>query len=90
SGALSTRDVEILEDEMGELLAALRAQAVSIVDSFDIHDKILDSTLGCWDGNVYERLYEEAQKSPLNKTDVPMAYYKYLRPLMKAHPQSNL
>lgn len=40
---------------MSALLAALRHDAVSIVDAFDIHDRILDSTLGCWDGNVYHR-----------------------------------
>ncbi|XP_069192440.1 LOW QUALITY PROTEIN: acyl-coenzyme A oxidase 1 [Procambarus clarkii] len=85
SGSLTAHNIGTLEGEMCDLLAALRPDAVSLVDSFDIHDRILDSTLGCWDGNVYQRMFDEAQKSPLNQTDVPEAYYKYLRPLMKAN-----
>ncbi|XP_063611858.1 peroxisomal acyl-coenzyme A oxidase 1-like [Penaeus indicus] len=84
-GALSASDMNALEEEMSDLLAALRPQAVSIVDAFDLDDFILDSVLGSKDGNVYQRLYEEALKSPLNQKDVPDAYYKYLRPLMKAN-----
>lgn len=85
SGALTSSEISSLEREMTSLLTALRPDAVSLVDSFDIHDRILDSTLGCWDGNVYQRLFDEALKSPLNQTDVPQAYYKFLRPLMKAN-----
>ncbi|KAG0719987.1 putative peroxisomal acyl-coenzyme A oxidase 1 [Chionoecetes opilio] len=85
SGALSPQDMSALEGELAALLAALRPDAVPLVDAFDIHDRILDSTLGCWDGNVYHRMVEEAEKSPLNQKDVPDAYHKYLRPLMKAN-----
>ncbi|KAG0716699.1 Peroxisomal acyl-coenzyme A oxidase 1 [Chionoecetes opilio] len=84
SGTLSAADLSTLEEEMSDLLARLRKQAVPLVDAFDIRDELLASTLGAWDGRVYERLYDEALKSPLNKTDVPKAYYKYLRPLIKA------
>lgn len=55
SKALTPLDMSTLEGELSALLAALRPDAVSLVDSFDIHDRILDSTLGCWDGNVYNR-----------------------------------
>lgn len=85
SGALTPLDMSVLEGELTALLAALRPDAVSLVDAFDIHDRVLDSTLGCWDGNVYHRMFEEAKKSPLNQKDVPDAYHKYLRPLMKAN-----
>ncbi|XP_068216003.1 peroxisomal acyl-coenzyme A oxidase 1-like [Palaemon carinicauda] len=84
AGVLSPGDIKVLEEEMTELLGRLRHQAVNIVDSFDIDDKLLHSTIGAWDGNVYQRLYDEAMKSPLNKTDVPKAYHKYLKPLINA------
>nr|XP_027226501.1 peroxisomal acyl-coenzyme A oxidase 1-like [Penaeus vannamei] len=80
SGSLTPAQISTLEDDLGSLLTSLRPQAVAIVDAFDIHDEILDSTLGAWDGRVYERLFEDAMKSPLNKTDVPEAYHKYLKP----------
>ncbi|XP_045124550.1 peroxisomal acyl-coenzyme A oxidase 1-like [Portunus trituberculatus] len=85
SGTLSAANLSALEEEMCELLTRLRPQAVPLVDAFDFRDELLGSTLGAWDGRVYERLYEEAQKSPLNKTDVSKAYHKYLRPLMKSN-----
>lgn len=52
---------------MEDALAAIRPNAVGIVDSFDIPDMVLGSALGAYDGNVYERLFEEAKKSPLNQ-----------------------
>lgn len=64
---------------------AVRPNAVGLVDSFDIRDEILGSTLGSWDGNVYERLFEEAAKSPLNKEPVNKSFQLYLKPLLKAN-----
>jgi hypothetical protein len=52
-----------------DLLDGIRPDAVSFVDSFDIPDNALNSTLGSYDGNVYERLFEHARRSPLNKKD---------------------
>ncbi|XP_064097588.1 peroxisomal acyl-coenzyme A oxidase 1-like [Macrobrachium nipponense] len=90
SSALTAEEISHLEEEMCSLLASLRPQAVSIVDSFDFDDDQLKSTLGAWDGNVYQRIYDEAMKSPLNKKDVPDAFHKYLRPLMKSTLRSSL
>lgn len=84
-GALNDSQLTQLEEEMGDLLATLRGDAVNLVDAFDVHDKILDSTLGAWDGDVYNRMYNEALKSPLNQKDVTDAYHKYLKPLMKSN-----
>lgn len=55
SGTLSAADLSVLEEEMCELLARLRKQAVPLVDAFDFRDELLGSTLGAWDGRVYER-----------------------------------
>ncbi|KPJ00249.1 putative peroxisomal acyl-coenzyme A oxidase 1 [Papilio xuthus] len=66
-----------------ELLALIRPNAVGLVDAFDFRDEILHSTLGAYDGRVYERLMEEALKSPLNETSVQSSFHKYIRPLAK-------
>jgi hypothetical protein len=47
-------------------LAELRPDGVAIVDAFDIPDRVLNSTLGRSDGNVYESLYMHALTSELN------------------------
>lgn len=59
-----------MHDYMLEMLAVLRPNAVALVDAFDFHDLVLNSALGCYDGNVYERLYEWAQKTPMNQKQV--------------------
>ena len=43
---------------------------MALVDAFDHSDFVLNSALGCYDGNVYDRLYETAQRSPLNRKQV--------------------
>lgn len=77
--------MESLQRWLEDLLMAVRPNAVGLVDSFDIRDEILGSTLGAWDGNVYERLFEEASKSPLNKEPVNKSFELYLKPLLKAN-----
>lgn len=44
-----------------------RKDAVPLVDAFDFTDQSLNSALGSYDGQVYQRLYEWAQKSPTNQ-----------------------
>ena len=74
-----------LQSRYTSLLAAIRPNAVNLVDSFDIRDEIINSPLGCWDGNVYQRLFDEAAKSPLNQTAVHKeSFEQYLKPMLKS------
>lgn len=82
---LTDKDIGQLELRLQNCLKQLRPNAVALVDSFDLHDRILDSALGAYDGNVYERMFAEAKKSPLNKEPVNEAFHKYLKPFMKAN-----
>lgn len=75
-------DIAKLQVRYEELLALIRPNAVGLVDAFDVRDEILNSTLGAYDGRVYERLMEEALKSPLNAEPVNQSFHKYLKPLM--------
>lgn len=75
----------MLQAWLEELLAAIRPNSIGIVDSFDIHDDVLGSTLGAYDGNVYERLFEEASKSPLNSEPVNKSFKLHLKPFMKSN-----
>jgi len=73
-----------LQNQIETLLSQLRPNAVGIVDGFDFHDEILSSSLGAWDGQVYERLFEAASKSPMNKDPVNESFHKYLKPFLKS------
>ncbi|XP_049873576.1 probable peroxisomal acyl-coenzyme A oxidase 1 isoform X1 [Pectinophora gossypiella] len=80
---LSEEDIVNLQHKYEGLLAQIRPNAVGLVDAFDIRDEVLNSTLGAYDGRVYERLMEEALKSPLNKEPVNASFHKYLKPFMR-------
>uniref|UniRef100_A0A1L8DYW9 Acyl-coenzyme A oxidase n=2 Tax=Nyssomyia neivai TaxID=330878 RepID=A0A1L8DYW9_9DIPT len=76
-------DVKVLQKRLEDVLARIRPNAVAIVDGFDFPDEVLRSALGAYDGNVYERIYEDAMKSPLNQEPVNPTFHKYLKPFMK-------
>lgn len=78
-------DVDRLQVWCEELLALIRPNAVGIVDSFDLRDEVLSSTLGSYDGHVYQRLFDEAMKSPLNQLDVNCSFESHLKPFLKSN-----
>lgn len=85
-GGLSKQQILEGQSTFVSLLGAIRPQAVNLVDAFDLRDEVLNSTLGCWDGNVYQRLFDEAQKSPLNQSAVHQSSYQQsLKPLFKSN-----
>ncbi|XP_049308027.1 probable peroxisomal acyl-coenzyme A oxidase 1 [Bactrocera dorsalis] len=81
---LTDEHLTSLQDRLETVLAELRPNLVAICDGFDFHDKVLSSVLGCYDGNVYERIFEAAKKSPLNQRDVPASFAQHLKPFMRS------
>lgn len=79
---ISEGDVAELQGRLEKLLQRLRPNAVGVVDAFEFSDNVLSSALGSQDGMVYERLFAEALKSPLNAEPVNKSFDLYLRPLM--------
>ena len=56
-----------------------------LVDAFDHSDKMLDSVLGCYDGRVYERMYEWARRAPSNKKQVSFKCEHPLSSVCRSH-----
>jgi len=79
-GYLDHQQVRLVREAINDLLEQVRPNAVALVDAFDIPDRVLNSTLGRHDGNVYEALYESAKRSELNLRDPFDGYYEHLRP----------
>ncbi|KAK7883621.1 hypothetical protein LTR67_011031 [Exophiala xenobiotica] len=51
-----------------DLMAQVRPHAVRLVDAWSIPDYLLESALGSYDGDVYNRLFHKAHKeNPLNR-----------------------
>jgi len=78
-GLLDRKQLRFANTVLAETLDSLRPDAVPLVDSFDIPDRVLNSAIGRSDGNVYEALFEAAKKSPLNRQDPIEGYDEYLR-----------
>lgn len=58
----------------------IRPNCVALVDAFGFPDHILTSSIGRYDGNIYEALFVNAKASSLNAKDPFEGYYEYLRP----------
>ncbi|XP_004864495.1 peroxisomal acyl-coenzyme A oxidase 2 isoform X2 [Heterocephalus glaber] len=82
-GFLSGPQVDMVRTAYLDLLLLIRKDAILLTDAFDFTDQCLNSALGCYDGNVYERLFHWAQMSPNNKSQNP-AYEKYIGPLIQS------
>eukprot|EP00004_Rigifila_ramosa_P015767 TRINITY_DN3684_c0_g1_i1.p1 TRINITY_DN3684_c0_g1~~TRINITY_DN3684_c0_g1_i1.p1 ORF type:complete len:761 (+),score=159.03 TRINITY_DN3684_c0_g1_i1:10-2292(+) len=80
TGLLSAVTLKFARNAVRELLGQLRGDLVALTDAFDIPDRVLNSTIGGRDGNIYEALFEAAKKSQLNLRDPFDGYYEYLQP----------
>jgi len=65
-GLVTSKQNEEIHQTVNQLLAEIRPDAVALVDAFGFSDNTLQSAIGRYDGNVYEALYDYAQKSPVN------------------------
>ncbi|RLN60652.1 hypothetical protein BBJ28_00025736, partial [Nothophytophthora sp. Chile5] len=81
SGCVFPTDMPLIRANIEELLVQIRPHAVTLVDGFNFSDHSLNSTLGRYDGNVYEALYESAQHDPLNHSSDKVALHELLRPI---------
>merc|ERR1719197_635655 len=80
NGIIDNHQLRLIDDCILQLMKDLRPNAVALVDAFDIPDIVLGSTIGRYDGNVYEALYEAALKATLNKTVPFDGYEEVLQP----------
>ncbi len=67
---MSPEQVSLARKQVYLLFKDVRREAIPLVDAFDYPDKLLCSALGRYDGDVYNHLYQWAQKAPRNKKEV--------------------
>ncbi|KAF5795806.1 putative acyl-CoA oxidase, acyl-CoA dehydrogenase/oxidase and middle domain superfamily [Helianthus annuus] len=83
TGYLTPKQASLANDQLRTLYSKVRPNAIALVDSFNHTDHYLSSVLGCYDGNVYPKLYEAAMKDPLNDSDIPDGIRQYVQPILK-------
>ncbi len=79
-GFLTFQQLSAAKTAANQLMEKMRPNAVALVDSFDIPDNVLNSTIGRYDGNIYEALFQAALKTELNQVDPFPGYENVLRP----------
>ncbi|KAI9259010.1 acyl-CoA dehydrogenase/oxidase [Phascolomyces articulosus] len=82
SGYLSPAQGKLVKDQVLELVARIRPDAVPLVDALALPDYYLASALGRSDGKVYESLCEMVEREPLNHTLVVESYENYIKPFV--------
>jgi acyl-CoA oxidase len=67
SKALTVESMHDVTPAIQELMTQVRPHAVRLVDAWSVPDYLLESALGSYDGDVYNRLFRKAHKeNPLN------------------------
>lgn len=81
---ISSSQADLVREQVVRLLPIIRKNCVLLTDAWDFSDFELNSTIGCYDGDIYRTLVRRAADEPLNKRQVPKGYEKYLKPLMQS------
>ncbi|KAL4129924.1 hypothetical protein PRIC2_005930 [Phytophthora ramorum] len=84
SDYFSSAQGEMVHQQLQKLLPPVRRNAVRLTDAWDFSDFELNSAIGRYDGDIYRALVEQAEREPLNISEVPEGYEKYLRPLIQS------
>ncbi|KAE9597445.1 hypothetical protein Lal_00029865 [Lupinus albus] len=83
TGCITPKQGHLANEQLRSLYSQVRPNAIALVDAFNYTDHYLGSVLGRYDGNVYQMLYDEAWKDPLNDSVVPDGYQEHIRPMLK-------
>jgi len=80
AGHMTPLQIDWVRANVDILCRDVRAEAVLLVDSFNYPDYIVNSPLGRYDGNVYERYYDQVKRA---NPPAPHPYFdKIIKPLL--------
>ena len=80
----------LLKEAYDQLLNQLRPAIIPLVEYNRVFDETMLSTIGNKYGDIYEKAFEVAKATKLNKEQVPSYYEKYMKPIMKKYPAPKL
>jgi len=65
-GSITLVQLDTIRSLVNTLLESLVPDAIALTDAWDFSDASLCSAIGCYDGNVYERLMAWSRQIPIN------------------------
>jgi len=71
------------------LIKKLRPQLIPLVESYNLPDFVLTSSIGNSFGDIYEKQLELAMNSPMNRTKdaIPSYFEDYIKPFLHEEPK---
>ncbi|KAG3080420.1 Peroxisomal acyl-coenzyme A oxidase 1 [Phytophthora idaei] len=81
---VSSAQADMAHQQLTHMLPPVRQNVVRLTDAWDFSDFELNSALGRFDGDIYRALVDQAEREPLNASQVPEGYDQYLRPLIQS------
>ncbi|KAF1334169.1 Acyl-coa dehydrogenase/oxidase, partial [Globisporangium splendens] len=78
-GYMTSTQCELVHDHVLRCCARVRADAVPLVDTFNLSDSVLNSSIGHADGNVYEHILDVATK----KTGISPYFPTAIKPMLE-------
>ncbi|KAJ7705262.1 acyl-CoA dehydrogenase/oxidase C-terminal [Mycena rosella] len=88
-GYISAPHLRQIRASIDKLLEVLLPDAVALTDVWNFSDASLQSALGCWDGDVYERMMQWTRQIPLNVSAAKTGgvfrpgFDEYIRPILR-------
>eukprot|EP01097_Dermamoeba_algensis_P003996 TRINITY_DN2677_c0_g1_i2.p1 TRINITY_DN2677_c0_g1~~TRINITY_DN2677_c0_g1_i2.p1 ORF type:complete len:100 (-),score=31.74 TRINITY_DN2677_c0_g1_i2:87-386(-) len=81
---LSAEQAKYVRRGIMELCTQIRRHAVVMVDAFNIPDYVLGSQLASYDGNVYQKYFEEVKRQDqyFNQGQAPPYWEQLIKPLI--------
>jgi len=86
-GFANGKQVQFMRRQIRTLCAAIRIDAVPLVDAFNFPDFILNSPLGRYDGEVYKNYFERVKAAP-NATGKAHYWDKVIKPMTTQPPKA--
>lgn len=62
-GYFKSSHITLIEEKIASLMVAIRSQVVPLTDAFGLSDYVVNSPLGCYDGDVYRRIMDRVIQS---------------------------
>lgn len=84
SGFFAPGTYRIMQQAMEQSIVQLRPQLLSLAETPYFPDHCFPSTIGNSYGDIYEMQLEYAQKSRLNKNEVPEYFDRLMKPILQA------
>ena len=73
---------EKIIDAVKSLIKEIRPQFIPLIESFDIDDNLLCSSIGNSFGDIYETQLNLARNSKMNKEQVAKGFMEHIHPIL--------